>query len=170
MVWEFLYAFQNCKLRTFSGNDGLISWTNFSTTHSVNTIGIAVAEKKFSISSIPTSEDIFFSLQVIVFFLILLRQTFFSFPETLDGIYWLPCQIMSGKTSIIKKTVRLLKLIIIHLLCFLTFCIEQSLLQPQIRFTDLRSNSVEMVMFFNGCQQKPGNKKEIEKKRLESIK
>ena len=25
-------------------------------------------------------------------------------------------------------------------------------------------------MFFNGCQQKPGNKKEIEKKRLESIK
>ena len=77
---------------------------------------------------------------------------------------------MSGKTSIIKKTVRLLKLIIIHLLCFLTFCIEQSLLQPQIRFTDLRSNSVEMVMFFNGCQQKPGNKKEIEKKRLESIK
>ena len=59
-VWEFLYAFQNCKLRTFSGNDGLISWTNFSTTHSVNTIGIAVAEKKFSISSIPTTEDIFF--------------------------------------------------------------------------------------------------------------
>ena len=25
-------------------------------------------------------------------------------------------------------------------------------------------------MFFNGCQQKPGNKREIEKKRLESIK
>ena len=59
-VWEFLQAFRNCKLRTFSGNDGLISWTNFSTTHSVNTIGIAVAEKKFSISSIPTTEDIFF--------------------------------------------------------------------------------------------------------------
>ena len=78
---------------------------------------------------------------------------------------------MSGKTSIIKKTVRASETdIIIHLLCFLPFYIEQSLLQPQIRFTDLRSNSVEMIMFFNGCQQKPGNKKEIEKKRLESIK
>ena len=104
IFWEFLYAFRNCKLRTFSGNDGLISWTNFSTTHSVNTIGIAVAEKKFSISSIPTTASN-------SFFLILLRQNVFSFPETLDGIYWLPCQIMSGKTSIIKKTVRLLKLI-----------------------------------------------------------
>ena len=83
-VWEFLYAFRNCKLRTFSGNDGLISWTNFSTTHSVNTIGIAVAEKKFSISSIPTTEDIFFfSLQVIVFFLILLRQNVFFFSRNI---------------------------------------------------------------------------------------
>ena len=111
-VWEFLYAFRNCKLRTFSGNDGLISWTNFSTTHSVNTIGIAVAEKKFSISSIPTTEDIFFfSTSNSFLFNFVETKRFFSFPETLDGIYWLPCQIMSGKTSIIKKTVRLLKLI-----------------------------------------------------------
>ena len=43
----YMPNFENA-LRTFSGN-GLISWTNFSTTHSVNTIGIAMAEKKFGI-------------------------------------------------------------------------------------------------------------------------
>ena len=74
---------------------------------------------------------------------------------------------MSGKskTSIIKNC--LASESDNHSFVFV-FSVEQSLLQPKIRFTDLRSNSVELVVFFNGCQQKPGNKKRL-KRLLQSI-